>query len=124
VHVGVSRNAFHIAERLLEGLTKRDANIFGGMVMVNVQVAFGLDGDVDARMPRKQVEHMVKEAYAGRDRCAARSVEIDFNLNVGFLGLALNGTLAHANVLYSRAFYQGFAGFATALRMVGKYDAS
>ena len=37
------------------------------------------------------------------------------NLDVGFLGLALYGGLAHANILYSRAFYQGFAGFATAV---------
>ena len=45
----------------------------------------------------------------------AGSVEIDFDLDVGFLGLALDGALAHANILYSRAFYQGFAGFATAV---------
>jgi hypothetical protein len=31
------------------------------------KVAFGLDRNVDARMPREQIEHMVKEAYAGRD---------------------------------------------------------
>ncbi len=45
----------------------------------------------------------------------AGSVEIDFDLDVGFLGLALDGALAHANILYSRAFYQGFGGFATAV---------
>ena len=33
---------------------------------------------------------------------AAGSVEIDFNLDVGFLGLALDGALAHEKVLYSR----------------------
>ncbi len=72
-------------------------------------------------MPREQIEHMVEEAYAGRNRRAACSIEIDFNLDVGFLGLALNGALAHAEILYSRAFYQGFRGFATALRTVCKY---
>jgi hypothetical protein len=36
VHIGVSRDALHVAERLLDGLTKRNANIFGGMVMVDV----------------------------------------------------------------------------------------
>jgi hypothetical protein len=45
---------------------------------------------------------MVKEAYAGRDRRTACSIEIDFNLDVGFLGLALNGALAHVKVLCSR----------------------
>jgi hypothetical protein len=66
-------------------------------------------------MTRKQVEHMVEEANAGRNQCAACPIEIDLNLDVGFLGLALYGGLAHANILYSRAFYQGFAGFATAV---------
>ena len=41
---------------------------------------------------------------------AAGSVKIDFDLDVGFLGLALDGALAHAKILYSRAFYQGFSG--------------
>jgi hypothetical protein len=49
------------------------------------------------------------------------TVEIDFNLDVGLLGLTLDGALAHAEILYSRAFYQGFRGFATALRTVCKY---
>ena len=48
VHVGIPRDAFHIAECLLDGLAERDADIFGGMVMIDVQVALGLDRDVDA----------------------------------------------------------------------------
>jgi hypothetical protein len=85
------------------------------MVMVDVQIALGLDRDVDARVPREQIEHMVEKANAGRDRRATRAIEIDFDLNVGFLGLSLDGALAHANIPYSRAFYQGFGGFATSV---------
>src|SRR4249920_4237817 len=48
LHVGISRNALHITEGLLDGLSERDANIFGSMVMIDVQVALGLDRDVDA----------------------------------------------------------------------------
>jgi len=48
LHVGISRNAPHITEGLLDGLSERDANIFGGMVMIDVQVALGPDRDVDA----------------------------------------------------------------------------
>jgi hypothetical protein len=85
------------------------------VVMIDVQITLGFDRDVDARMTRKQVEHMIEEADAGRNRSAACPIEIDFNLDVGFLGLALYGGPAHADILYSRAFYQGFAGFATAV---------
>jgi hypothetical protein len=83
------------------------------MVMINVQIALGFDRDVDARVPREQIEHVVEKANAGRDRRATDAIEIDFDLNVGFLGLSLDGALAHANIPYSRAFYQGFGGFAT-----------
>jgi len=48
MHISISRDAFHITERLLDGLSERDADIFGGVVMIDVQVAFGLDRDVDA----------------------------------------------------------------------------
>ena len=48
VHVGISRDAFHITERLLDSLAERDPDIFGSMVMIDVQVAFGFDRDVDA----------------------------------------------------------------------------
>src|SRR6185312_9727438 len=93
------------------------------MVMIDMEIALGLDHDVDARMARKQVKHMVEESNAGCDRCTACPIEIDFDLDIGLLSLALHGTFAHAYILYSRAFYQGFAGFATAAAAVCKYFA-
>jgi hypothetical protein len=96
-------------------LTQRYPDVFGRVVMVDVQITLGFDHDVDARMPREQVEHMIEKANAGCDRCAAGPVEIDFDLDVGFFCLALYGALAHANIPYSRAFYQGFGGFATSV---------
>ena len=43
VHVGVAGDALHVAERLLHRLAERDADILGGVVMIDVQVALGLD---------------------------------------------------------------------------------
>src|SRR5262249_12396062 len=105
--------ALHIAESLLYSLAKRDADILGRVMMIDVQVALGPDGNVHARMARKQVEHMIEETDAGRDRRAASSIEINFDLDIGFLGLSLYCALAHTNILRWRAFYQGFTGFAT-----------
>jgi hypothetical protein len=73
---------------------------------------------------REQVEHVVEKAYAGCNRSTTDSIEINFDLDLSLFGLALNDTLAHAKILCSRAFYQGFAGFATALRPVCKYGSS
>ena len=95
MHVGIARDALHIAERLFERLTERDADILGGVVVIDVQVALGLHGDVDARVPRQEVEHVIEEADPGRDRRRAGAVEIDGDLDVGFLGLALHRALAH-----------------------------
>ena len=121
VHVGISRDALHIAECLLDGLAERDADIFGGMVMIDVQVAFGLDRDVDARVPRKQVEHVVEEPMpVAIDARPAPSRSISISTSVSLV-LRLTAPLRMANILCSRAFYQGFAGFATALRTVCKY---
>ena len=99
VHVGIAGDAAHVAERLLHRLAERDADVLGGVVVVDMQVALGLDGQVDARMARQQIEHVVEEADAGRNRRCAGAVEIDRDLDVGFLGGALDAGLAHAESL-------------------------
>jgi hypothetical protein len=66
-------------------------------------------------MPRQQIEHVIEEADAGRNRRAAAAVEIDLDLDVGVLGLALHGRFAHGKSLDPRAFYQGLPGFATSV---------
>jgi hypothetical protein len=95
MHIGIARDALHVAESLANRLAERDADILGGVVVIDVQIALGLDRDVDARVARQQVEHVIEEADAGRHRRAAGPVEIDFDLDLGFLGLALHGRFAH-----------------------------
>ena len=94
---GIAGDAGHGAERLLHGLPERDADVLGGVVVIDMEVAIGLHRDVDARMPGQQVEHMVEKADAGRNLGHARAVEVHRDLDVGFLGLALDGRCAHEN---------------------------
>src|SRR3569832_1697551 len=63
--------------------------------MVDMQVAISLDGDVDAGMAGEQVQHVVEKANAGRNLGDARSVEVHADLDIGFLGLALDRRRAH-----------------------------
>ena len=72
VHARIAGDALHVAERLLHRLAERDADVLGGVVVVDVQVALGLHGDVDARVAREQVEHVIEEADAGRDLATRR----------------------------------------------------
>jgi propanediol utilization protein len=53
VDAGIARDALHVAERLLHCLAERDADVLGGVMVVDMQVALGLDRDVDARVPRQ-----------------------------------------------------------------------
>ena len=75
-------------------------------------------------MARQQVEHVVEEADPGRDRRRAGAVEIDRDLDVGFLGGALDRAFAHAlsRGLETRAFYQGLTAFATAVGGTGTHS--
>ena len=109
MHVGIAGDALHVAERLLHRLAERDADILGGVMMVDMQVALGLDLDVDARMPRQQIEHVVEKADAGRDRrtrpSPSRSTATSTSVSlVVRLTDALRIVLSGAR----RAFYQGF----------------
>src|SRR6185312_14942649 len=110
VHVGVAGDALHVAERLLHRLAERDADVLGRVVMVDVQVALGLDRDVDARMPRQEVEHVVEETDTSTYVRTALSLEIDRYLDLGFLGLAFHGAFAHGrNPSIAPPFSRGFA---------------
>src|SRR5436305_904870 len=72
-----------------------DAGIFGGVVVIDMEVAIRLHGDVDARMAGEQIKHVVEKTDAGRDFGHTRAIEIHRYLDVGFLGFALDRRRAH-----------------------------
>src|SRR5262249_31926904 len=74
-----------------------------------------LDREVDARMARQKLEHVVEEADPGRDRRNAGAVKIDRDLDIGLLGAAPDRAFAHERFfrLEPRALYQGSPTFAT-----------
>ena len=121
MHVGIAGDALHVAERLLHRLAERDADVLGGVVVVDVQVALGLDRDVDARMPRQQIEHVVEEADAGRDRrtrpvpSRSTATSMSVSLVLRFTApLRMAGSSSRAMIaLSSRPFIRGLPRFAT-----------
>jgi hypothetical protein len=65
-----------VAERLRETrLAERDADVLDRVVLVDVEVARGVQRQVEAAVPREQLEHVVEEADAGADVVAALAVE-------------------------------------------------
>ena len=77
VGVAVARDALLVAERLGQRLAERDADVLDGVVRVDVQVALGLDLEVDHAVPRDLVEHVVEERHAGGELGPAGAVEVD-----------------------------------------------
>ena len=64
-------------------------------MMIDMQVALSLDLDVDARVTRQQIEHVIEKTYARGDGRAAFAVKVDRNLDGGFLGGTFHRRLAH-----------------------------
>ncbi len=82
----VAADAGAVAQRLGEALAQHDAGILGGVVIVDVQVALGAQGDVDQAVAAQLLQHVVEEADAGLDVVLAGAVEIDGGGDARLLG--------------------------------------
>src|SRR3546814_648068 len=73
----IARDAALVAERLGYRLAQRERRILDGVMLVDMKVALHGPRNVDPRMARQLLDHMVEEADAGGHRIVARAVEID-----------------------------------------------
>ena len=99
VGAGVAGDALLVAQRLGHRLAQHDAAILRRVVEVDVQVALGLQRDVDQGVAGELLQHVVEEADARGDVVGAGAVEVDGRLDLGLLGGALDGGLPfHGNL--------------------------
>src|SRR5262249_48656931 len=70
-----------------------DAAILRRMVEIDVQVAVGFEDNVDQRVPRQLLQHVVEETDAGHNVIGARAVEIDAGFDFRLAGGALDAGL-------------------------------
>jgi hypothetical protein len=70
--------------------TEDDADVLGGVVKVDVQVAVSPEREVDQAVPRQRCEHVIEEADTGRNLGDAGAVEVHGQGDIGFLGLAVD----------------------------------
>ena len=77
-------------------LAQADAGVFHRVVLVDVEVAAGGDAKIERAMLGQEFQHVVEEADARFDVSLARSIEVQLEVDLGFVGLALNsGSAAH-----------------------------
>ena len=68
---------------------KHDPDVLDGVMRAGLQVALGVDLEVQAPVAREQVEHVVQEADAGLAAAGAAAVEPELERDVGLAGAAL-----------------------------------
>src|SRR5208337_304254 len=81
--MAVAANSGPIAQGLTYGQPQADADVLDGVMLIDVQVALGLDNQVNGGMLGQEREHVIEEADASRDLAAAAAVEIDFKPDIG-----------------------------------------
>lgn len=89
--VAVAADAFAVAEGFVEGFAEDDADILDGVVVIDVEIAGGVDGEIEEGVFGEEFEHVVEEADAGVDVGGAGAVEVEGEGDVGFAGLAFSG---------------------------------
>ena len=88
--MAVAADAGLVAQRLAERLAQANAHVLDRVVLVDVQVAGGLDGQIDGGVLGQQRQHVVEEADAGGDLRLAAAVQRQFQVDVGFRRLAVD----------------------------------
>ena len=69
--------------------------VFGGVMLVDVEIALYVARDVDQRVAAELLDHVIKEADAGADVIGAGPVEVHFDEDVGLVSLAGDPSGAH-----------------------------
>ena len=91
--VAVAADARPVAQGLLHRLAQADAHVLDRVVLIDVQIADGLDRQVEGRVLGQQRQHVVEEAHAGGDLRLAAAVERQFQFDVGFGRFALDAAV-------------------------------
>ena len=117
-------DALLVAEGLAEGLAQRDRGVLDGVMRLDLDIALGAHGEVEAGVAAQRCEHVVIERDAGVDVDLPGAVEVEFDDDLGFLGAAFDtrtpgcfpnfGSGHGAPKTWSRSASRGFAALAIA----------
>jgi len=93
------------AQRLMQGLSHDNPDIFHRVVLVDVDIALGLDRQVEEAVFGEEIQHMVKEPNGSVDLPPPGAIQIPCDTDIRFLrgtvkrGLPGDTVLFHANLL-------------------------
>src|SRR5512133_602889 len=93
--VSGAQDAFLVAEGAVEGFAKRDADVFNGVVLIDIEIAFAGKLEVESTVTREEFEHVVEEANSGGDFVATPAVDGERERNFSFVGTAVQCGFSH-----------------------------
>src|SRR5207253_3897792 len=92
----------------MQGLAHNDPDVLNRMVFVDIDVAFGLDGQIEEPMLGQQLQHVVEEANPCVDLPLSTAVQRPFDQDIRFLRGAVDArlpgnrsVLLHENLLWA-----------------------
>src|SRR5512146_796179 len=93
--MAVPTQAFLVANGLSERLAQRDADVFHGVMRVDVQVAPGVDVQIDQPVASDLVQHVFEERQAGIQLYLAGAVKVHLDRDLGLEGVATDFSATH-----------------------------
>jgi hypothetical protein len=95
--VAITSNASFITNRFSKSLAQGDANIFHGVVIIDMGVAFGYNLEVNHSMASNLVKHMVQKGDARGQFSLTGSIQVNGDLDFGFRSVPGNVSLPHTS---------------------------
>ena len=84
------------AQRLRHRLAERDAEIFHGVMLIDVEIADRVDPQIERAVPGDEFQHVIEKADAGADRVLPFAVEADGEHNLRLGGPPIDHRTAHS----------------------------
>ena len=88
--VSVAFDASLVAQGLQKAFSQGDTRVLDGVMLIDIKVALGVDGEVHHAMLADLFQHMVEEAQTCGYVTLARAVKVHADVDVGLLGGALH----------------------------------
>jgi hypothetical protein len=85
-----AEDAAFVADGFGDGFAERDAGVFHGVMLVDVEITRDFDREIERAVAGDEVKHVIEEADAGGDFGGAAAVEIKAKADLGFVGLAID----------------------------------
>ncbi len=99
--MAIAHQSLFVAERFDQCLAEHDADIFHGVVKIDLRVALGAHLELEKRVLAEQRQHVIKKRDARLHARAAMTVDGQLDQNVGLAGDPMDLRVPHLAHFFS-----------------------